>query len=166
MNSSASQNGERVATDEIDELRNALDAERQRNLRLLAEFDNFCRRAGRDLEAAKDAGRREALLPMLDVLDMLERAMAIGSTDPAFYQGVAATKRLFVNALGRAGIGPVNSLGKTFDPKVHEAVATVVSDSVDPGTIVREERSGWRFGGNLLRPAQVVVAAPPENSRP
>jgi molecular chaperone GrpE len=162
MNSSASESGERVAPGEIEELRKALDEEQQRYLRLLAEFDNFRRRMARDAQGSRDAGRREALLPLLDVFDMLERGLAAGSTDPAFYEGVAATKRLFVSALGRAGVEPISTLGTTFDPKVHEAVATLPSATVDPGTIVREERSGWRLGEDLLRPAQVVVAASPE----
>ena len=66
MNRSASESGERVAPGEIEELRKALDEEQQRYLRLLAEFDNFRRRMARDAQGSRDAGRREALLPLLD----------------------------------------------------------------------------------------------------
>jgi molecular chaperone GrpE len=155
-----------VQVDEVERLRHALDEERQRNLRLLAEFDNFRRRAAREHEAARQDGRRAALLPLLPVLDTLERALAAGSTDPDFYEGVAATRRLFIAALREAGAEPIESVGRPFDPQVHEAVATVPADGVAPGIVAREVRPGWRLGDELLRPAQVVVTTPREAAGP
>jgi molecular chaperone GrpE len=151
-----------VVAEETEQRRRALDEERQRNLRLLADLENFRRRAGREQEMARRDGRRSALLPLLPVLDSIERALDAGSTDPDFYEGVAATQRLFMSALREAGAEPVESLEQPFDPKVHEAVATVAAPGVEPGTVVREVRRGWRLGDELLRPAQVVVASPAE----
>jgi len=153
-----------VQDEEVERLRRALDDERERHLRLRADFENVRRRASRELEAARRDGQRAALLPLLPVLDSLERALAAGSTDPDFFEGVAATKRLFVNALREAGADPFESVGRPFDPNVHEAVATVPSKSVEPGTVMREIRRGWRLGDELLRPAQVVVVAPRDES--
>jgi len=130
-----------------------------RHLRLLAEFENFRRRAAKEHEAARREGRRSALLPLLAVLDTFERALGAGSTDRDFYEGVAATHRLFLDALREAGAAPIESVGRPFDPNVHEAVATVPADGVPPGTVAREVRRGWQLGNELLRPAQVVVAA-------
>jgi molecular chaperone GrpE len=145
---------------ELDDVRKTLEDTEQRHLRLLAEFDNFRRRTAREQAAAADSGRRAALLPLLDVLDALDQALASGSSDDTFYQGVAATRRLFADALQDAGAEPIATLGERFDPTVHEAVETVSDDAgadAAPGTIVRETRSGWRLGDRLLRPAQVVV---------
>jgi molecular chaperone GrpE len=149
---------------ESERLRRALEEEQQRNLRLLADFDNLRRRVGREQEAARRDGQRAALLPLLPVLDTLERALAAGSTDPDFYEGVAATQRLFVRALREAGAEPVESVGQPFDPEVHEAVGTVRSIDLEPGTVEREVRRGWRLGDELLRPAQVVVVADRETA--
>ena len=151
---------------EIETLRRALEEEQQRTLRLLADFDNFRRRVAREQEAPRHEGKRAALLPVLPVLDSLERALAAGSTDREFYEGVAATHRLFVTALQEAGAEPVESVGRPFDPSIHEAVATVSSDGVKPGTIAREVRRGWRLGDEVLRPAQVVVATAREPDDP
>jgi molecular chaperone GrpE len=156
--------GER--TDEVERLQQALEEERQRNLRLLADFENFRRRVGRENETARGDARRSALLPLLQVLDTLERALAAGSTDTDFYEGVAATHRLFQNALREAGAEPIESVGRPFDPEVHEAVATVPSHDVESGTVVREIRRGWRLPDGLLRPAQVVVANSGEPAGP
>jgi molecular chaperone GrpE len=154
---------ERAATaDEVERLRRALDEAQERHLRLRADFDNLRRRSAREQEAARLEGRRAALGPLLAVLDTLERALAAGSTDPDFYEGVAATHRLFINALREAGAEPMETVGRPFDPKVHEAVATVPPNGRSPGTVAREVRRGWRLGDSLLRPAQVVVVAPRE----
>ncbi|PYN74463.1 MAG: nucleotide exchange factor GrpE [Candidatus Rokuibacteriota bacterium] len=104
--------------------------------------------------------QRHALDEAEPVLDSFERALAAGSTDPDFYEGMAATHRQFIAALREAGAEPIESVGRPFDPRLHEAVATVPSNDVGPGTVVREVRSGWRLGDELLRPAQVVVATP------
>jgi molecular chaperone GrpE len=147
-------------------LQQAIEEERQRNLRLLADFDNFRRRVGREKEAASGDARRAALLPLLPVLDTLERALAAGSTDADFYEGVAATRRLFESALREAGAEPLETVGQAFDPTLHEAVGAEPSDGVEPGTAVREVRRGWRLPDGLLRPAQVVVATGEEPARP
>jgi len=136
-----------------------------RHLRLLAEFENFRRRTAKEQEAARREGRRAALLPLLPVLDALERALGAGSTDRDFYEGVAATHRLFVTALREAGAEPIDSVGRLFDPNLHEAVAAVpAAEGIAPGTVVREVRRGWRHADELLRPAQVVVATAEEHA--
>ena len=145
-------------------LEHELEEQQQRHLRLRADFENFRRRAAREYAGARDEGRRATLLPMLAVLDALEHALAAGSSDPEFYEGVAATRRLFTKALREAGAEPIDSVGQRFDPNVHEAVATTRDADVEPGTVTQQARRGWRLGGELLRPAQVVVAAPPEPS--
>jgi molecular chaperone GrpE len=155
-----------VEADEVERLRRALEEQQQQNLRLLADFDNLRRRVSRENESSRGEARRAALLPILGVLDTLERALAAGSTDPDFYEGIAATQRLFLNALREAGAVPVETVGQPFDPKLHEAIATVPSDDVEPGTVAREVRRGWRLEDGLLRPAQVVVAKDQEPARP
>jgi len=153
-----------VTADEVERLRRALDEAQGRHLRLRADFDNLRRRLASEQEAARQEARRVALGPLLDVLDALERALKAGSTDRDFYEGVAATHRLFINALREAGAEPMETVGRPFDPNVHEAVATVPSDGRAPGTVAREVRRGWRLGDSLLRPAQVVVVAPRETA--
>src|SRR5262245_21568991 len=153
----------KAAADEVEQLRRALEEEQQRALRLLADFDTFRRRVAREQEAARTEGRRAALLPLLAVLDTLERALGVGSSDPVFYEGVVATQRQLLSALREAGAEPVPSVGEAFDPRVHDAVSTVPPDGQAPGTVASEVRRGWRLGDELLRPAQVVVVGDAED---
>jgi molecular chaperone GrpE len=153
---------EPVATAEVERLRRSAREQEDRHVRLRADFENLRRRLARESERAREEARRAALLPLLGVLDTLERALAAGSADPPFYEGVVATHRLFLSSLRETGAEPVPSAGERFDPSVHEAVATEPSSEDDAGTVLREVRRGWRLGsGPLLRPAQVVVAAGP-----
>lgn len=166
MSMDAQDSGGRLARDEVEDLRRNLQEREQQHLRLLADFENFRRRIARERDGAREEGRRETVLRLLPALDTLERALATGSKDMAFYEGVAATHRLFVTALRELGVEPIESEGRRFDPNLHEAVATVASEGVEPGTVAREVRRGWRLGDELLRAAQVVVAAPPEVPEP
>jgi molecular chaperone GrpE len=154
-----------AGTDETEALRRELEEERQRQLRLRADFENFRRRVVREQQAARNDGRRSALLAILPVLDTLERALQAGSRDAAFYEGVAATQRQFLAALREAGAEPIESVGTPFDPNTHEAVGTVPAAGVAAGTVVQEARRGWRLDGEVLRPAQVVVAAGPPDDQ-
>jgi molecular chaperone GrpE len=144
---------------EIDRLQSALSLEQERHARLRADLDNFRRRSANERESAEQQGRRAALLPVLPALDTLERALATGSTDSHFLEGVEATFRLFTRALLEVGAEPFVSVGQPFDPTIHEAVETVPADDVKSGTVTRQVLRGWRLDGDLLRPARVVVAA-------
>lgn len=157
-NTSDAGHGEQVAmADSPESLRRELEEERGRTLRLLADFANFRRRVGRERDAARREGTRDALLPVLPVLDNLERALTAGSMDQGFYDGIVAIHRLFVAALREAGAEPIEAVGQPFDPAVHEAVATTSGDATEAGLVMRETRRGWRLDGHLLRPARVVV---------
>ena len=81
----AQDSGDRLASDEVEDLRRNLQEQEQQHLRLLADFENFRRRIAREQEGAREEGRRDTLLRLLPALDTLERALATGSKDMAFY---------------------------------------------------------------------------------
>ena len=148
------------APDEVERLRHDVYEEKQRNLRLRADYDNLRKRAARESQAAQAEGRRAALRTILAVLDALERALAVGSNDPAFFEGVESTHRLFLAALTEVGAEPIPAVGRVFDPRLHEAVSYEATPGYEPNTVTREVRRGWRLGDELIRPTEVVVAAP------
>ena len=140
------------------ELERARADEHQRRLRALADLENFRRRTEREAGGARRAGQREVLLPLLDVHDNLERALAAGSTDPAFLRGVEAIAEQLRRMVTSLGAVPIPSVGTLFDPRLHEAVGTVPAIDHPPDTVVTEVRQGFLLDGEVLRPAQVVVA--------
>ncbi len=133
----------------------------ERLLRKQAEFENFRKRTQREREdflthAAADLIR--ALLPVLDGFDR-----ALGHRDPSvpeqFYQGMELIHRELFEVLSRAGLTPVETAGKLFDPYFHQAVETVEVPGARDQEIVEELQRGYKLKHRLLRPATVKVAA-------
>ena len=80
----------------------------------------------------------------------------------ALRHGVELIHKQFKDALSKFGLEPVESVGQTFDPHLHEAVTTEPSDKHKENTIIEEFQRGYRIGDKLLRPAKVKVASSPE----
>jgi molecular chaperone GrpE len=150
---------------EVDELRRELADKNDRLLRALAETDNVRRRAQRDREdSAKYAG--EALLrDFIPVLDNLDRALDAARTagdSPNVVDGIELIRREFLKVLERHGVTRYSALGQRFDPNHHEAIARIVSVDKEPDTVIGETVPGYSLRGRVIRPAQVAVAAAPD----
>ena len=129
---------------------------------LAAEFENFRKRVAREREAQAAFGNERLLCAVLPFLDNLERAMdQAGASAEALLSGVRITYDQFLSELRKFGLEQLPAQGGTFDPSLHEAIASVPWAGKPEGTILAEARKGYLLHGRLLRPAQVTVAAPP-----
>ena len=139
-------------------------------MRTAADFDNFRKRTRRELDEARRSGREDLLRALLPVFDNLGRALqsAARSTDTkAMADGLSMVQRQFVEALGREGISKVPTVGRAFDPGVHEAIQQVETDEHPAGTVIAEVQPGYMQGERLMRAAMVVVArAKPDAEAP
>jgi molecular chaperone GrpE len=134
-------------------------------MRSAADFDNFRKRARKEVEEARRNGREDLLRAVLPVFDNLERAIqsALRSKDvKAVADGLAMVQRQFVEALGREGIARIPTVGHPFDPSVHEAIQQLETSEHAPGTVLAEVQPGYMQGERLMRAAMVVVAKPKE----
>jgi molecular chaperone GrpE len=157
----ASGNGQPAAADPIAAERDQL---RDQLLRTAADFDNFRKRARREMEDAKLRGKDEAIKEVLPVFDNLERAVAAAENAQAIssvIEGVKMVLKLFEDTAERMGLKRIKALGERFDPAVHEAIQQQETDAHAPGTILAEVVPGYMFGQRLLRAAMVVVARKP-----
>lgn len=160
------------AADVGEELAAAL-AEAARNreayLRVMADFDNYRRRAVRERDEAKAqavGGLLEDFLPVFDGL-----ALAVESTGGAgdaatIAKGVAMITGQFSEVLSRHGVERIDPAGAAFDPNDHEAVSHAPSGEVAEGHVMQVIRPGYRIGRRLVRAASVVVSSgnPQKNS--
>ena len=143
---------------EVARLTEELAAERERGLRMLAEFDNYRRRTKRERALAEQDGKREVLLALLDVMDDFDRALLyVNEGSDAVANGVRLIHQRLNDVLRSNGVTPFDSEGKPFDPTVHEAIAMIDSDGDESGTVYAEDRRGYFINGELLRPARVTV---------
>ena len=148
--------------DPLAEARAEAAANKDKLLRVAADFDNFRKRARRDVEDAEKRAKESLLKELLPVFDNLERAVAHAENAKdakSVAEGVSMVLRQFLDSLGRSGIDRVKSVGQSFDPTVHEAIQQVESDEA-PGTILNEVQAGYKLGDRLIRAAMVVVAKP------
>lgn len=132
-------------------------------LRRAAEFENFRRRIERERSDAYQRARVEVLVEFLPVVDNFERALSSlensGGDAEALRHGVELIHKQFKDALTKFGLEPVEAIGQTFDPHLHEAVTIEPTDKHKENTIIEEFQRGYKIGDKLLRPAKVKVAA-------
>ena len=139
-------------------LKEELANERERGLRLLAEFENYRRRTRQEQALAEQNGKREVLLALLDVMDDFDRALLhVGEAPDAVADGLRLIRQRFSDVLQSNGVRPFDSEGEPFDPTVHEAMTVIDSDGEESGTVYSEHRRGYFIKGELLRPARVAV---------
>lgn len=146
---------------ELRRLREEAESWRQRALRMQADFENFRRRTRQEREEWASAAVAGVIEKFLPVLDHLELALKSGqqSTDVgSLLQGVDMVVRQFRDVLEREGVSAIETVGKPFDPNLHEAIAQVSDTEEPPGTVVEEFRKGYRYKDRVLRPAMVKVS--------
>jgi molecular chaperone GrpE len=132
-----------------------------RLLRRQADFENFRRRAERDRSDFLQFAGMEFVREMLPILDDFERALSVESADANYVKGVELIYTRLYEALKKLGLEPMDSVGKTFDPNLHQAVERVETDRAEDQSILGEFQRGYKFKGKLLRPAMVKVAVRP-----
>lgn len=131
--------------------------ERERYLRLYADFENLKKRVERERIEHRLRATESLLARLLPVLDNFERALAARGGEESLRSGVQMIYRQLFDELRREGLRPVEALGQAFDPKVHEAVATTSDSGLPAHTVVGELQRGYFFGDRLLRPSLVRV---------
>ena len=159
---------------DVDALMAERDALNDRVLRTLAEFENYRKRVARESDRLRRTAAQDLMRDLLPVLDNLERALEHADDDVpepdgtgSFVEGVRMVLKQMADVLSRHGLEPIPSLGESFDPNVHEAMAVMPSDEHPADHVVDEFQRGYRLGEFVLRPAKVVVnatPAPPETN--
>jgi molecular chaperone GrpE len=150
-----------LAESAADERERALEEQRDKYLRLAAEYENYRKRSLRERQEAGARAQADLVRHFVDVLDDVAR---FAHVDPAtvdtatVVHGVDLVERKLLKALGAAGLEVVNPVDQPFDPARHEAVGTEPALSPeDDHMIARVYQKGYVFNGQLLRPARVVV---------
>ena len=134
---------------------------RDKHLRLAAEFDNYRKRVTRERAELSERAQAAFITRLLDVLDDLDRLVASDpdSTNPdALRDALLLVDKKLRKELEAAGVERIDPAGEPFDPSQHEAVSTVPAPSADQDHRVSATfQSGYRFKGQLVRPARVQV---------
>ncbi len=127
-------------------------------LRLLAEYDNYRKRSQREKDALYADIKADTLLKFLPVYDNLVRALNQPTEDEAYRKGIEMIMTQFCTTMEKLGVEKIDSLGKTFDPTLHNAVMHVEDETKGENEIVEVFQEGFRLGDKVIRFAMVKVA--------
>lgn len=136
-----------------------LKEEKEKYLRMLAEYDNFRRRTAKEKESIYTDATADAVKTLLPVVDTLERAVAgfgEGDAESPLGKGITMTLKSATDALTKLGVEAVET--EIFNPDIHNAVMHVDDDSLPEGAIVEVYQKGYKKGDHVIRYAMVTVA--------
>lgn len=135
-----------------------LAAEKDKYLRLLAEYDNYRRRSTREREAIYADVRCDTLKKFLPVYDSLSRALAQTPDDDPARKGLEGIMNQYNTALNQLGVTAIEAVGQPFDANRHNAVMHIEDDAYGEGVVVEEFEKGFCIGDRVLRYSVVKVA--------
>jgi len=156
----ASQQAESSAED-AERFRKEAEVWYDRFVRLQADFDNYRKRTAQEREEwVRSASRRlvEKLLPVVDHFELAAASSRQNRDFDALAKGVDMILRQLEQLLREEGVEPIETVGRPFDPELHEAIMRVDSAEHGEGVVVEEVRRGYRMHGKVLRPALVKVS--------
>lgn len=149
-----------VVVSEIDQLKTQLQEEESKYLRLLADYDNFKRRATLDKEALQKYRAQSLLTSLIPVVDNFSRAISVeAKTDEArsMMEGMDMIYRTLVESLKSEGLVEIESLDQEFDPNFHQAIMTDTDPDKSSGIVLEELQKGYILKDRVLRPSMVKV---------
>lgn len=147
-----------------------LQEQKDKYLRLYAEFENYKKRVLKDKEELLKYGNESLLYELLPVVDNLEMALKHAKSDPSsqdnslitsLIHGVEITLKEFMKVIEKFGVSIITAADKPFDPSVHHAMSQVERDDVDENTVIEEFRRGYMLKDKVLRPSLVSVSKKP-----
>ena len=147
---------------ELEEAQKVIDEQKDKYLRLSAEFDNFRKRTLKEkAELIKNGGEKaiNAILPILDDLERALQNMQKAEDVKAIYEGVELIYQKFLKNLHQEGLEKMEPVGEAFDTDFHEAVALVPAPSEEQkGKVLDCVQTGYKLNEKVIRHAKVVVA--------
>ena len=158
-------NIENKNSDEIIELKKQIETQKiqideteDRLKRVAAEFDNYKKRNAKERDGMYNSLIADIISGFLPIIDNLEKAVEAETKDEEYKKGIELVLKQFKDVLSARGVTEIETVGKTFDPELHEAVSSVQDDTKGEKEIVQEYRKGYMIGNRVIRHSMVIVA--------
>lgn len=158
-------NKENKSSDEIIELKKQIETQKiqideteDRLKRVAAEFDNYKKRNAKERDGMYNSLIADIISGFLPIIDNLEKAVEAETKDEEYKKGIELVLKQFKDVLSARGVTEIETVGKTFDPELHEAVSSVQDDTKGEKEIVQEYRKGYMIGNRVIRHSMVIVA--------
>lgn len=146
------------SNDELENTKKELEETVDRLKRIMAEFENYKKRNTKEKDMLYNSILADIVAAFLPVVDNLEKAMATKTEDENLRQGIELVVKQINDIFTKFGVESIETVGKPFDPEVHEAVSSVQDDTLGEKIVKEEFRKGYKIGAKVIRHAMVVVA--------
>ena len=151
--------------DEIIELKKQIESQKvqideteDRLKRVAAEFGNYKKRSAKERDALYNSLIADIVSGFLPIIDNLEKAVEAETKDEEYKKGIELVLKQFKDVLASKGVKEIPTVGKTFDPELHEAVSSIVDENLGEKEIAQEYRKGYMIGNKVIRHSMVIVA--------
>lgn len=158
VNDESKEKIEEVKINDVDEKQKELDELTDRYKRILAEFENYKKRSAKEREILYNSLLSDIITSMLPVLDNLEKATDVETSDGAYKEGINLVLKQFKDVLDSLGVKEIEAVGQSFDPEIHEAVSSIQDDTLGEKEVKEVLRKGYKIGTKVIRHAMVIVA--------
>ncbi len=143
---------------ENQEATNELEEMNDRYKRLFAEFENYKKRNIKERESLRNMLVSDIMMSILPIIDNLEKAISTGTKDTAYEEGIKMVLKQLKDTLTYHGVKEIETVGKPFDPELHEAVSHITDEKLGQNIIKEEFRKGYIIGNKVIRHSMVIVA--------
>lgn len=126
--------------------------------RILAEFENYKKRSQKERENLYNMITGDVISSIFPVMDNLEKASEVKTEDTSYQEGVKLVVKQFSDVLKKFGVEEIETVGKRFDPELHDAVSHVEDKEKGEQEIIGEYRKGYKIGNKVIRHSMVIVA--------
>lgn len=132
--------------------------EKDKYLRLYAEYDNYRKRTSKEkIEAYGDAAAK-TIAEILPAIDNFERALEAETSDEAYKNGIKMIFTQLQDILKKIGVTEIEALNQPFDPKIHSAIKQIDDENFGENTVCQVFQKGYRLGDRIIRHSMVAVA--------
>lgn len=150
---------EASAEDRIAALEAELKNEKDKYMRLFAEFDNFRKRTAKEKTEAYGDSAAKTIAEILPALDNFDRALDTPCSDENFKKGIEMIFTQLTDILGKLGVTEIEALGQPFNPNLHNAIKQVESEDGESDVICEVFQKGYKLGDRIIRHSMVAVNA-------
>ncbi len=144
----------------IEQLEKELSEQKDKYLRLMAEYDNYRKRTSKQLLEARESGVGDTILNVITIYDNFERAVETESQDAKYKEGIEMIYKQFTTALDKMNVKIVDPTGEPFDPAKANAVSQIVDENLGENVVAQVFEKGVTIGEKVIRYPTVVVANP------
>ena len=143
-----------------EKLQKELDEQKDKYMRLAAEYDNFRKRSAKERLDISNTTIGNTISEILPVFDNFERALNAETSDEKYKSGVEMIFNQFYDVLKKLGVEIIDPLGETFDPNIANAVNQIEDDKLGENEVAQVFQKGYKIGDKIIRYAMVIVANP------